>query len=89
MKKNKVLPSKLDFVLKENDSLKIKIVLISKELDLVSKENISLKNDFASHSCHESTVLPPIDKNACSTSSSSIDNDICILKKMYIVWAPL
>ena len=56
------------------------IVLISKELECVS-----LKNDFASHSYHTSIALSPNDTNcvshACSTSSSSIDNDICILKK--------
>jgi len=62
--------------------LKNKIVLISKELEFASNENISLKNDLASHSCHGSIVIPSIDKHiACSTSSSSINNDICMLKK--------
>ena len=50
-----------------------------------SLENISLKNNFASHSCHAPIASSSCDKNivslACSTSSSSIDNDICILKK--------
>ena len=61
--------------------MKNKIVLISNELDLVSKENISLKNDFFSHSCHDSIVIPVCNKNACSTCSSIIENDICMLKK--------
>ena len=38
LKKNAVLSSKLDFVLKENDSLKNKIVLNFKELEYASKE---------------------------------------------------
>ena len=49
-KKNEVLSSILEIVLKKNQSLKNKIA--SKELDLISKENISLKNDFSSHVCH-------------------------------------
>jgi len=41
-----ILSSKLEFVLRENDSLKNKIALIFKKLDLVSKEKVSLKNAF-------------------------------------------
>ena len=78
LKKNEALSSKLDFVLKENESLKNKIALISEELDLVSKKNISLKNDLDTHVCHASSSSIPI---ACSTLSSSIKNDICVLKK--------
>ena len=78
VKKNKILSSKLAFVLKENESLKNKIVLISKKLDLVSKENVSLKSDINSHVCHASSSSVPI---ACSSSSSIIANDICALKK--------
>ena len=77
MKKNEVLSSKLDFVVKENESLKNKIVSISKELDLVSKKNTSLKNDIDTHVCHAS---PPSVSIIC-TSSSIIENDICLLKK--------
>ena len=77
------MSSKLEIILKENNSLKNKIFSISKELDFVSKENISLKNIFASHSCHASIDTSPSDKNfvPCSTSFSSTDNDICMLKK--------
>ena len=43
-----------------------------------------LKNDFASHVCHDSIILTPSHKNfvslACSTSFS-INNDIYALKK--------
>ena len=42
LKKNEVLSSKREIVLKENESLKNKIALISKKLDLVSNENKSL-----------------------------------------------
>ena len=52
MNKNEVLSSKLDFVVKENQSLKNKIASISKELDLISNENKSLKHDLNSHFCH-------------------------------------
>ena len=75
------LETQLDLVLKKNNSLKNKIALVSKELEFFSNENISLKNDLASHSCHDSIVIPSIDKNACFTSSSTIENDICMLKK--------
>ena len=78
MKKNEVLSSKLDFVLKENDSLKNKIISISKELELISNENKFFKNDLNLHVCHASPSSVPI---ACSTSSSHIENDICMLKK--------
>ena len=73
---NKILFSKLEIILKENNSLKNKMALISKELKFVSKENTSLKNDLASHSCHDSIVIPSIDKNTCSTFSSIIKNEI-------------
>ena len=78
LKKNEALSSKLDFALRENESLKNKIVLISKKLDLVSKENIFLKNNLDTHVCHASSSSVSI---ACSTSSSIIENDICMLKK--------
>ena len=71
-------------MLKENDFLKNKIILISKELECIFLENIFLKNNFASHSCHAPIDSSSHDKNnvslGCSTSSF-IDNDICILKK--------
>ena len=74
-----------DFVLKENDSLKNKIVLIFKKLECISLEKVSLKNIFDSHVCHASIASSSCVKNvishACSTSSSNIDNDIRILKK--------
>ena len=70
------LSSKVDFVLKENDSLKMKIVSISKELDLMSNENISLKNDLFPHVCHASVASHSNSPIAC-TSSSRIDNDVC------------
>ena len=72
LKKNEDLTSKLDFVLKENESLKNN--LISKKLDLVSKKNVALKNDVNSHVCHAPLSSIPI---ACSI----IENDICALKK--------
>jgi len=75
------LTSKLDFVLKENDSLKNKIISISKELDLIFNENKSLKNDLSSHVCHASVASSSSLPIACSTLSSSIKNDINILKK--------
>ena len=81
LKKNDVLSSKLFFILKENDSLKNKIISISKELDLISNENKSLKNDLSSHVCHASIASSSSLPIACSTLSSSIKNDICILKK--------
>ena len=76
-----VLSSKLNFVLKENNSLKNKNALISKVLEFVSKENTSLKNDFDAHVCHATIQSPSIDKNACSTSSSNVENNIIMLKK--------
>ena len=79
LKKNKVISSKLDFVLKENESLKNKIASISKELEMVSKKNISLQNDLSAHVCHASVASSSL-PIAC-TSSSRIDNDICLLKK--------
>ena len=81
-RKNEVLSSKLEIILKENNSLKNKIILISKELDLISNENKSLKNDLSSHVCHISCAPSTSDKHvACSTSSSILENDICALKK--------
>ena len=82
LKNNEILSSKLDIALKENNSLKNKIASISKELDLISNENKSLKNDLSSHVCHISSASSSSDKHyACSTLSSSIKNDICVLKK--------
>ena len=69
---------KLDIVLKENDSLKNKIISISKKLDLASKDNKTLKNDLDSHVCHALSSSVSI---AGSTLSSTIKNDICVLKK--------
>jgi len=61
--------------------LKNKIILISKELDLVSKEKVSLKNDFDALVCHVSIASSSIDKHFACSTSSSIKNDICVLKK--------
>ena len=79
LKKNEFLSSKLDFVLNSNDSLERVINFITKELDICVKKNNSLKNDISSHVCHARVVSPrtPI---AC-TSSSRINDDICLLKK--------
>ena len=79
LKKNKILSSKLDFIVKKNESLKIKIVSISKELDLVTKKNISLKNDLDPHVCHASVASHSTSPIACT--SSIIENDISMLKK--------
>ena len=81
MKKNEVLSSKLEIVLKENNSLKNKIALISKELDLVSKENTSLKNNLDSHICYATIASSYSVSIAYSTSSSNDENDIIMLKK--------
>ena len=78
LKKNESLTLKLDFVLKENNSLKNKIELISKELEVCLNKNKSLKNNLDTHVCHVSSINKFV---ACSTSSSSINNDICMLKK--------
>ena len=59
---------------------KKKISSISKELDLVSKKNTYLKNDLDTHVCHASIALSSNVSIAC-TSSSIIENDICMLKK--------
>ena len=77
----KILSSKLDFVLKENESLENKIISISKDLDLMSNENISLKYDIDSHVCYASIASPSSVPIACSTSSSIIKNKINNLKK--------
>ena len=79
LKKNENLSSKVEFVLRGNHSLKNEIDFITKELDICVKKNISLKNDMSSHVCHARVVSPrsPI---AC-TSSSRINDDICLLKK--------
>ena len=82
LKKNKVISSKsskLDFVVKENNSLKIKIDSISKDLEICLKKNEFLKNKIDSHVCHARVVshTSPI---ACHTSSL-IENDISMLKK--------
>ena len=71
----------LVFVLKENDSLKTKIISISKKLDLISSKNKSLKNDLDTHVCDASIASPSSVSIVCSTSSSMIENDICALKK--------
>ena len=81
LKKNETLSSKLDRVLKENNSLKNKIALISKELNFVSKKNISLKNNFSSYSCHAPIDSSSHDKNSVCSTSFSIQNEICVLKK--------
>ena len=71
--------SKLDFVVKENESLKIKIDSISKDLDVCLKKNEVLQNKIDAHVCHARVVshTSPI---ACHTSSL-INNDISLLKK--------
>ena len=80
LKKNETLSSKLVFVLKENDSLKNKIDLISQELEDCLKNNVSLKNDIDSHVCHASVASHSNSPIAC-TSYCMIENDICMLKK--------
>ena len=79
LKKNKAITLKLDFVVKENDSLKIKIALISKDLEVCLKRNESLKINIDSHVCHASVASSPILPIACT--SSKIENDISLLKK--------
>ena len=79
LKNNEVLSSKLDFILKDNHSLKNEFDFITKELDLVLKKNESLKIDIDSHVCH-ARVVPSRSPIAC-TSSSRINDDICLLKK--------
>ena len=80
LKKNENLSSKLDFVVKKNDYLKNKIDLISKDLDVSLNENKKLKINMDSHVCHASVASHSSSHIAC-TSSSRIDNDICLLKK--------
>ena len=87
LKNNEVLSSKLDFILRDNDSLKNEINFISKELEICLNKNKSLKNDIDSHVCH-ARVVSPRSPLACSTSST-IQNDINLLKRIWIVWAPL
>ena len=84
LNKNKILKNKNDYenVLKKNEALSSKLGFILKELDLVSKKNSSLKNDFDTHVCHVLSASSSIDKHVgCSTLSSCIKNDICMLKK--------
>ena len=81
LKKNKVLSSKIEFVVKENNSLKIKIDSISKDLEICLKKNESLKIDIDSHVCHASVASSSSTPIACSTLSSSIEKDINVLKK--------
>jgi len=80
LKNNDILSSKVEFVLKENDSLKREIVFISKELEICLSKNNSLKNDMSSHVYHASVASSSRLPNAC-TSSSKINDDICMLKK--------
>ena len=51
---------------------------ITKELDLVLKKNESLKIDIDSHVCHASIASSSCTPIACSTLSSTIENDINI-----------
>jgi len=81
LKNNEILSSKLDCVFKENLTLKNKIDSISKELDLLLKKNESLQNDIDIHVCHASVASTSSTPIACSTLSSSIENDINNLKK--------
>jgi len=81
LKNNKVLSSKLDLVLKENIALKNEIDFISKELDLVLNKNKSLKNNIDFHVCHANIATTSSTPIACSTLSSSIENDINDLKR--------
>ena len=62
-------------------------IYVSKELDLLKNENKSLKNDLDSHVSHATIASPSSVSIACSTSS--IKNDIRVLKKSADVWAPL
>ena len=49
---------------------------------MVSKKNKSLKNNIDSHIFHTPIDSSSINKHvSCSTSSSNIKNDICMLKK--------
>ena len=59
----------------------MKIASISKELESVLKKNISLQNNIDSHVCHASVAPSSSSSIACSTYSSSIENDINVLKK--------
>ena len=58
LKNNEVLSSKVEFVLRNNDSLEREIDFISKELEICLNKNKSLKNDIASHVCHARVVSP-------------------------------
>ena len=81
-KKNKVITSKLECVVKENDSLKIKIASISKDLEVYLKKNESLNNSIDTHVCH-ARIASPSSSIACHTSSL-IENDISMLKKSWL-----
>ena len=61
--------------------LKNKIDLISKDLEVCLNENKSLKKDLDTHVCHASVASSSSTSIACSTLSSSIKNDINVLKK--------
>ena len=73
--------------------MKNKIVLISKEFESTSLKNITLKNNFDSYVCHATITSSSCEKkfasHACTTSSSIIENDICLLKKSVNIGAPL
>jgi len=66
LEKNNILSSNLEFALKENDSSKNKIILISKELECISLEKDSLKNDFAYYVCHDDIASSSCVKNVVS-----------------------
>ena len=68
-------------MLKENDSLKNKIVLISKELECIYLWKVFFKNDLESHICHATIASSSCASIACSTSSFNVENDLCMLKK--------
>ena len=82
MKKNEKLSSKVDFVVKENDSLKNKIISISNDLDVCLKKNESLQNNINSHVCH-----------ATITSSSSVSLHAPLLlqslRMIFVLWKRL
>jgi len=80
LKKNENLTSKVDFILKENVALKNKIISISNDLDACLKKNEVLQHKIDAHVCHASVASSSSLPNAC-TSSSRINDDICLLKK--------
>ena len=52
-----------------------------RELESVSKEDKSLRNKFDSHVCHATIDSSSFNKHVLCSTSSNIENDICMLKK--------